>query len=76
VTRTRDGGQSFEVMRQGLPQSDCFDLVYRHGLAVAPDGLTMAMASTTGGAWTSDDGGNSWQQLPMRLPPVYSVRIV
>ena len=41
VTRTRDGGQSFEVLREGLPQTDCFDLVYRHGLAVADDGKTL-----------------------------------
>ncbi|MFZ5547209.1 MAG: WD40/YVTN/BNR-like repeat-containing protein [Pseudomonadota bacterium] len=38
VQRTRDGGQSFEVLREGLPQADCYDLVYRHGLVVAEDG--------------------------------------
>ena len=76
VTRTRDGGKSFEALRQGLPQQDCFDLVYRHGLAVAPDGRTLAMASTTGGAWISEDGGDHWQAMPMRLPPVYSVRFM
>lgn len=74
VTRTRDGGVSFETLRQGLPQADCFDLIYRHGFAVAPDGQHLAMASTTGGVWTSADGGDSWLQLPMRLAPVYSVR--
>lgn len=74
VTRTRDGGKSFETLRQGLPQSNCFDLVYRHGLAVSADGQQLAMASTTGGVWTSADGGEHWQQLFMRLPPVYSVR--
>jgi photosystem II stability/assembly factor-like uncharacterized protein len=74
VTRTRDGGQSFEVLREGLPQTDCFDLVYRHALAVADDGSTLAMASTTGGVWTSDNAGEEWTQLEMRLPPVYSVR--
>ena len=74
VTRTRDGGASFEVLRQGLPQADCYDLIYRHGFAVAPDGRHLAMGSTTGGVWTSADGGDSWQQLPMRLPPIYSVR--
>ena len=34
VTRTRDGGSSFEVLTEGLPQTDAYDLVYRHGLEV------------------------------------------
>jgi hypothetical protein len=33
VARTRDGGRSFERLRDGLPQRNCFDLVCRHGLA-------------------------------------------
>ncbi|MCG8546625.1 MAG: glycoside hydrolase, partial [Alphaproteobacteria bacterium] len=30
VSRTRDGGQSFEVLSEGLPQKHAYDLVYRH----------------------------------------------
>jgi hypothetical protein len=74
VNRTRDGGRSFETARDGLPQSHCYDLVYRHGLEVAADGRTLLMGSTTGGAWTSADGGDSWHALPARLPPIYAVR--
>lgn len=73
VTRTRDGGKSFEVLRAGLPQQHCYDLIYRHGLAVADDGLTLMMGSTTGGLWVSEDGGECWQALSMHLPPVYAV---
>jgi hypothetical protein len=40
VNRTRDGGRSFETLRQGLPQQHAYDLVYRHGLAVGSDGRT------------------------------------
>ena len=47
VNRTRDGGASFEVLRDGLPQTHCYDLVYRHGLAVDAGGEA-AVASTTG----------------------------
>ena len=74
VTRTRDGGQTFEVLRQGLPQQDCYDLVYRHGLAVGGDGRTLLMGSTTGGVWSSADAGDSWQMVPARLGPVYALR--
>lgn len=74
VQRTRDGGTSFDVLRQGLPQHDCYDLVYRHGLEVAADGRTLLMGSTGGGLWASHDGGQQWLTLPMRLPPVYALR--
>ena len=74
VSRTRDGGASFETLRAGLPQQDCYDLVYRHGLAVAEDGRTLLMGSTTGGLWASVDGGEHWQTVSLNLPPIYAVR--
>ena len=74
VTRTRDGGKTFEVLRTGLPQKNCYDLVYRHGLAVADDGTTLMMGSTTGGLWASDNGGNAWEEVSTTLPPIYAVR--
>jgi hypothetical protein len=73
VTRTRDGGRSFEVLRRGLPQAHCYDLVYRHGLAVADDGRTLVMGSTTGGLWLSEDGGDAWTTISTTLPPIYAV---
>lgn len=74
VNRTTDGGAGFATLRAGLPQEHCYDLVYRHGLAVADDGRTLMMGSTTGGIWASDDGGTSWQEVSTTLPPVYAVR--
>ena len=70
---TRDGGKTFDVLRAGLPQSHCYDLVYRHGLAVANDGRTLIMGSTTGGLWGSSDAGESWQTISTTLPPIYAV---
>jgi photosystem II stability/assembly factor-like uncharacterized protein len=74
VTRTRDGGRTFEAFSKGLPSVPAYDLVYRHGLAVDATGTRLAMGSTTGGLWTSDDGGESWQQASAHLPPIYCVR--
>ena len=51
-------------------------MIYRHGLDVDATGQRLVMGSTTGGAWVSEDGGESWQSLPARLPPVNSVRFV
>ncbi|MBB5203369.1 hypothetical protein HNQ51_000662 [Inhella inkyongensis] len=73
VTRTRDGGQSFEVLRQGLPQQHCYDLIYRHGLVVGADGQTLLMGSTTGSLWASADAGERWQAVNTQLPPIYAV---
>ncbi|HEY8605995.1 MAG TPA: exo-alpha-sialidase [Noviherbaspirillum sp.] len=73
VTRTRDGGRTFDALRSGLPQAHCYDLVYRHGLAVSDDGRTLLMGSTTGGLWLSADGGDHWQTLSANLPPVHAV---
>lgn len=76
VSRTRNGGESFDVLDQGLPAEPSYDLVYRHGLDVDATGERLVMGSTTGGAWVSEDGGDSWQALPARLPPVYAMRFV
>jgi len=74
VSRTRDGGKSFEVLSKGLPQRHAYDLVYRHAFAVDGSGDTLAFGSTSGGLWISEDGGDSWATLDARLPPVAAVR--
>jgi hypothetical protein len=74
VARTRDGGASFEVLRNGLPQRHAYDLVWRHALSVDRNGERLAFGSTTGGLWTSADGGDSWMALDARLPPIAVVR--
>jgi hypothetical protein len=60
VARTRDGGRSFEILRNGLPQHHAYDLVWRH--------------ATSGGLWISEDGGDSWTMPEARLPPIAAVR--
>jgi hypothetical protein len=74
VNRTREGGKSFETLRSGLPQEHAYDLVYRHGLAVADDGQTLLMTSTSGGLWASADAGDDWQTVSTSLPPAVAVR--
>lgn len=76
VNRTRDGGRNFETLSRGLPQEHAYDLVYRHGLAVDAEGKVLAMGSTTGSLFLSDDGGESWQCVSTHLPPVYALRFV
>ncbi len=74
VTRTRDGGKTFDVLSKGLPQEHAYDLVLRHALAIDETGDRLAFGSTTGGVWVSEDQGESWQNVTYSLPPVYAVR--
>jgi photosystem II stability/assembly factor-like uncharacterized protein len=74
INRTDDGGKTFTTFSAGLPQEHAYDLIYRHGLDVDESGERLAMASTTGGLWLSENGGESWSEAPARLPPVYAVR--
>jgi photosystem II stability/assembly factor-like uncharacterized protein len=74
VTRTRDAGKTFKVLRTGLPQEHAYDLVYRHALEISADGERLAFGSTTGSLWVSDDQGDSWQTISHHLPPVLCVR--
>ena len=72
VTRTRDGGGSFEVLSEGLP-TQSWDLIYRHALDVDSSGDRLAMGSTTGNLWASEDGGERWTQVSAHLPPIAQV---
>jgi hypothetical protein len=76
VTRTRDGGASFDILDKGLPEMPSYDLVYRHALDIDATGERLVMGSTTGGAWITEDGGENWRELPARLPPVYQMRFI
>ncbi|MEQ8967022.1 MAG: hypothetical protein RID91_14475 [Azospirillaceae bacterium] len=73
VTRTSDGGRAFEAFGEGLPAAGCYDLVYRHALAVDTTGDRLAMGSTTGSLWTSADGGQRWAAVTAHLPPIAQV---
>ena len=73
VTRTGDGGASFESFGRGLPAEGAYDLVYRHALVVDAEGRELAMGSTTGNLWIGHDGGEDWRQVAGHLPPIAQV---
>ena len=74
VARTRDGGQNFDILRNGLPQDHAYDLTYRHGLDIDGSGDRLAFGSTTGSLWVTEDQGDSWLTVSQHLPPIYCVR--
>ncbi|HEV8598966.1 MAG TPA: hypothetical protein VGQ69_06370 [Gemmatimonadales bacterium] len=74
VTRTRDGGRSFQLLDRGLPSRHAYDLTFRHALDLDPSGERLAFGTTTGSLWISTDQGDSWETVSEHLPPVYAVR--
>jgi photosystem II stability/assembly factor-like uncharacterized protein len=74
VGRTEDGGKTWTVFREGLPQESCFDVTYRHALDARGD--TLVFGTTTGNLFASEDRGESWQCIGSSFPPILSVRFV
>ncbi len=74
VTRTRDGGKTFDVLSKGLPQTFAYDLTFRHALDIDSSGDRLAFGTTTGSLFVSEDQGDSWQVVSTHLPPVDAVR--
>ena len=72
VGRTEDGGQTWTELRDGLPQENCYDIVFRHALDI--DGETLVFGTTTGNLFISENRGDTWQTLGNYFPPIYSVR--
>lgn len=76
VARTRDAGRSFEMLTGGLPQEHAYDICFRHALDVDCSGTQLALGSTTGSLWISEDAGESWHCVSTHLPPIYALRFV
>jgi len=74
VARTHDAGKTWTSLTRGLPQQHAYDIVYRHALDVDATGRRLALGSTTGSLWTTDDGGDHWTCVSNHLPPIYAVR--
>ena len=76
VYRSRIGGNQWEALTRGLPQSDCYVNIYRTAMAVDsldPGGIYFG---TTGGqVYASADGGDHWEPIVRDLPKVMSVEV-
>lgn len=74
VWRTRDGGATWQDLRNGLPQENAFFGVLRQ--AMATDSLDQAGVyfGTSGGAlFASSDEGDNWSCIAQHLPSISSV---
>jgi photosystem II stability/assembly factor-like uncharacterized protein len=76
VYRSRTGGNEWEALTNGLPQSDCYVNVLRDSMAVdSLDPCGVYFGTTGGQVYGSPNGGNRWAPIVRDLPAVLSVEV-
>jgi BNR/Asp-box repeat len=76
VFRSRTGGNQWEPLTKGLPQSNCYVNVLRDAMAVdSLDECGVYFGTTGGQVYASPDGGDSWAPIVRDLPAVLSVEV-
>jgi len=69
VYRTKNSGESWEALTEGLPQKDAFETILRDNMkADANDPTGLYFGTRSGKLFASKNGGNSWRQLPKACP--------
>ena len=76
VFRSRTGGNEWEALTNGLPQSNCYVNVLRDAMAVdSLDACGVYFGTTGGQVYASADAGDTWTPIVRDLPPVLSVEV-
>lgn len=74
VYRSRVGGDEWEPLTDGLPQSHCYVNVLRDAMSVdALDPCGVYVGTTGGQVYASADAGDRWRPIVRDLPAVLSV---
>lgn len=76
VFRSRDSGASWQDASRGLPNEPQYVNVLRGAMASDPgDQECVVFGTTMGQIYATQDGGDSWSELPLQLPRVLSVTL-
>ncbi len=76
VYRSRTGGNEWEALTNGLPQSNCYVNVLRDAMAVdSLDPCGVYFGTTGGQVYASASSGDSWAPIVRDLPSVVSVEV-
>jgi hypothetical protein len=76
VYRSRSGGDEWEPLTKGLPQSHCYVNVLRDAMAVdSLDSCGVYFGTTGGQVYASADAGDTWDPIARDLPAVLSVEV-
>ena len=74
VYRSHSGGNDWEPLTKGLPQSNCYVNVLRDAMAVdSLDSCGIYFGTTGGQVYASADSGDTWEAIVRDLPAVLSV---
>jgi hypothetical protein len=76
VFRSKTGGNEWEPLTKGLPQSNCYVNVLRDAMAVDTLDKCGVYFGTSGGqVYCSNNAGDSWNAIVQNLPAVLSVEV-
>ena len=76
VYRSRTGGNEWEALANGLPQSNCYVNVLREAMDIDNlDPCGVYFGTTGGQVYASANAGDSWIAIARDLPPVLSVEV-
>jgi photosystem II stability/assembly factor-like uncharacterized protein len=76
VYRSRTGGNDWEPLTDGLPQSNCYVNVLRDAMTVdSLDDCGIYFGTTGGQVYASADSGDTWAPIVRDLPAVLSVEV-
>ena len=76
VYRSKAGGNEWEALTKGLPQSDCYINVLRDAMSVdSLDPCGVYFGTTGGQVYVSANAGDNWAPIVHDLPAVLSVEV-
>ena len=76
VYRSRSGGEEWEPLTRGLPQSHAYVNILRDAMSIDTlDECGVYFGTTGGQVYASADAGDSWNAIAEHLPPVLSVEV-
>ncbi|HXH66542.1 MAG TPA: hypothetical protein VNI81_05035 [Candidatus Limnocylindrales bacterium] len=76
IYRSKSGGNEWEALTKGLPQSDCYVNILRDAMAVdSLDSCGIYFGTSGGQVYVSPNAGDSWSPIVRDFPGVLSVEV-
>jgi photosystem II stability/assembly factor-like uncharacterized protein len=74
VWRSRDGGKSWQALRNGLPQQACYFTVLRQAMARDEgEPVGVYFGTNSGSVFASFDEGENWHEIARHLPTILAI---